>query len=273
MIETKYLIIIGAVISLLILYYFYDEMSNTKKIIMPTYQKTMLLESKLIDLEKKTDTFILNFKNQVQSHPQNQPTKNNRKKPIDSPALSITYQSDMINKNSGNNLSVMYADLTETEINEMRKKLELNKKVSGEKNPSPKKSPEKSDPHMFNFLSPEQNKNQVNSQTQHNLNSTLPYQQILDNMSSPDWTQGSKKLIDSDGNNIDTFSNMFDSEVVKCISDSVNCVDLDQTHMSEISEIPVTSEIQIDSDAQQKQNKKVNKTLLRKKINKKRNSK
>lgn len=290
MIETKYLIIIGAVISILILYYFWDEMSNTKKIMMPTYQKTMLLESKFIELEKKTDTFMVNLQNQIQS--QNQSGKTNRKKTVDSPALSITYQSDMINKNnnnrsvinlrgvdhvsqSNNNLSVMYADLSETEVNDIRQKMSGVKNPSPKKSPikSPMKSPMKSDPDMFNFLTPEKNQSQLG----------LSYQQILDNMSSPDCIQKSTNNL---GDNPDIFSSMFDSEVVKCISDSVNNYgDLDQTNMSEISEIPVmsdgvgpnhyalTSEANNDSDLEKKQNKKINKTLSNRKINKKHNLK
>lgn len=54
MINTKYLIIIAAVVCLLILYYFYDEISNVKKLFIPAYQKTMALEAKILELEKKT---------------------------------------------------------------------------------------------------------------------------------------------------------------------------------------------------------------------------
>lgn len=116
MIETKYLIMIGAVICLLIIYYLYDEISNVKKIVAPVYQKTMELEAKVLELEKKN-------------------LENVTIKPIiqrnDSPALSITYRSDMV-KNG--NLSVQYADLSEMEANELLKNMEQNKSKSTQPN-------------------------------------------------------------------------------------------------------------------------------------------
>lgn len=103
MIQTKYLIIIGAIICLLILYYFHDEISNVKKLFLPTYQKTMALEARVMDLEK----------NLVGS-------KKKSQKIVDSPALSITYQSDMV-KNG--NLSVKYADVNDTEADELLRQI------------------------------------------------------------------------------------------------------------------------------------------------------
>lgn len=119
MIKTKYLIIVGAIICLLILYYFYDEISRSRKIILDTYNKTMALEAKISDLEKKSNE--MTFKK-----------KNNSK--TDSPAMSITYQSDMIKGN--NALSVKYADISETEAKQMIQKIAQNnqspKQLSGQ---------------------------------------------------------------------------------------------------------------------------------------------
>lgn len=108
MIQTKYLIMIGAIVCLLILYYLYHEISNVKKSFIPAYQKTMSLEARIIELEKKSN--------------ENIPKKKINPK-IDSPALSITYQSDMA-KNG--NLSVMYADLSESEAKRLVKNIEKN---------------------------------------------------------------------------------------------------------------------------------------------------
>ena len=266
MIETKYLIMIGIVVCVLVLYYFYDEIANTKKIMIPTYQKTMFLEAKIVELEQKTATLMLGQKNLA--------VKSSRKKLVDSPALSITYQSDMINRNNNNNLSVMYADLTETEANQIRQKIELLKKRPAEEKPRKQFSPlgnktssspknsipvEKSDTDIFDFMS--QSQSQSNPSNLSNLSnlSNPSYQNILDNLSGD--TNGIANELS------ESFSSMFDSEVAKCISDSINCVDLDQTNMSEISEIPVDSDMLVD------QNKKINKTLSRKKINKKHNLK
>ncbi len=83
MIQTKYLIIIGIIICLLIIYYLYCEISNAKKIFTPAYQKTMALEVKIADLEKKNMELL-----------QKKMIHYNKKN--DSPALSITYQSDMV---------------------------------------------------------------------------------------------------------------------------------------------------------------------------------
>jgi len=101
MIQTKYLIIIGVVVCLLVLYYFYSEISTVKKLFLPTYQKTMELDAKILNLEKKTNQ---NISTNKLSH------KNN------SPAMTISYQSDMV-KNG--NLSVRYADLSDTAAKEL----------------------------------------------------------------------------------------------------------------------------------------------------------
>ncbi|QGR53857.1 hypothetical protein [Moumouvirus maliensis] len=106
MIKTSYLIIIGAVICLLIIYYFYSEISELKKLYVPTCQKIMNVEAKISDLDKKSLEYLRKIKYE---------SKN------ESPIMSITYHSDMVKKNG--NLSIKYDDLSETEANELVKKL------------------------------------------------------------------------------------------------------------------------------------------------------
>lgn len=113
MIEMKYLIMIGVIVCLLVLYYFYDEISNIKKSYLPTYQKTMALEAKMMELDKRTMDMMT-------------------KKCIsrtDSPPMSITYYSDMV-KNG--NLSVKYADLSESEADKLLRK--INSKENNKQN-------------------------------------------------------------------------------------------------------------------------------------------
>lgn len=118
MIQAKYLIIIGVIVCLFVLYYFYDEISSVKKMFLPTYQKTMSLEAKVFELENKNNELL----------------KKKSKNPIiDSPALSVTYQSDMC-KNG--NLSIKYADLTDTEANELLKN--INQRSNQQTNNLPK---------------------------------------------------------------------------------------------------------------------------------------
>jgi hypothetical protein len=234
MIENRYLLMIGIVICVLVLYYFYDEITSTKKIVIPSYQKTMQLEAKLLELEKKTNEFI--SKNSTRSPKQ-------RKKILDSPALSITYQSDMLNKN---NTSIVYEDFSETEAKKIRQKLELVKQNSNKVPPSPRKS----DSDIFGFRNSQKEETPTGSLVSPKSN----YQDILNNLSTE------VSIIASEEKSL--YSSIFDSEVAKCISDSVNCVDLGQTNMSEISEIPLTS------ITNEPLNKKINRTLIHKKVNK-----
>uniref|UniRef100_A0A6C0LUX2 Uncharacterized protein n=1 Tax=viral metagenome TaxID=1070528 RepID=A0A6C0LUX2_9ZZZZ len=90
----------------IILVYFYTEIGENKQLLKTIYQKVQTLEMK-INTNQKTNSFIKNL-----------PMKNQR---IESPAFSITYQSDAI---KNNNLSVKYSDLSETEAKELTKKLD-----------------------------------------------------------------------------------------------------------------------------------------------------
>jgi hypothetical protein len=79
MIDRKYIIAIGLIILLIVIYYFYDDIRNIKKNLIPMYEKTMKLENKIEELEKK---FL----------PDKKSVKNNN-----TPVFSISYQSE-INK-------------------------------------------------------------------------------------------------------------------------------------------------------------------------------
>lgn len=106
MMETKYIIMIGIAICLLILYYFYDDISNIKKSFIPMYQKTMELEAKVLKLESDNKIIVKND------------TKNKNIIKNETPTFSISYQSDVVGKN---NLSARYTDISETETNNLLK--------------------------------------------------------------------------------------------------------------------------------------------------------
>ena len=112
MFEKKYIIIIAIVVCLFILYYFYDELSSIKKMYIPTYQKTMALEARLDKLDKL---------DKLEKKPYN---KKDTSKDVDSTALTITYQSDMV-KNG--NLSAKYVEISESESKELLKNIEQSK--------------------------------------------------------------------------------------------------------------------------------------------------
>lgn len=112
MFKTKYIIIIGIIICILLIYYFYGEISTIKKSLVPTYQKTMALEAKILELEQ--------VKKSLQSN------KKNVGKKIESPVYSISYQSDIVKTGIS---SMKYADISESEA----KKLVQNIKYHGTK--------------------------------------------------------------------------------------------------------------------------------------------
>lgn len=91
----KYLLAIGIIIVLVIIYCLYDNISSVRKLCTPAYQKIMSLEARISDLEKRSI---------------NVPKKLAK---IDSPVpvLSITYQSDM----AKNKINTRYADLSDSE--------------------------------------------------------------------------------------------------------------------------------------------------------------
>lgn len=112
MFDTKIIIIICVAGCLLIFYYLYNEISNVKKIMEPTYQKTMLLENKVAELEKK----ILN-------------SPKRKRRSTQSPVFSMTYNSaDMVK----DELSAKYRDISETEAQRIiNQNKELNQLYDG----------------------------------------------------------------------------------------------------------------------------------------------
>lgn len=269
MIKTSYLIMIGAVICLLILYYFYNEISELKKILLPTCQKTMALEAKISDLNKRSLELISKkSKNEI-----NHDTKN------ESPIMSITYYSDMV-KNG--NLSVKYADLTETEANLLLKKVNRQSQSGNyQKTPEPYKlnkniqSPDKnqnpgeiiySDNNIFESEDKNDtininikdiiNNNQLeinenfNKKTMHNDNlSNSECQDILDGLTSV----SNMKLSSS--------SSEIDVEIIKSISESIKYADMPSDSLSshtfsEIKLKPIKINNQSNKNSKNKNNSK-----------------
>lgn len=103
---NKYIIIvICIVIAILVLYFVYDEISSLKKIVLPVYQKTMILEKQVFELTSKN-----NNKKKLNN------LKNNDKKQTDTQVLSISYQSDLHNSDN-KDLSIKYKEMSDTEAN------------------------------------------------------------------------------------------------------------------------------------------------------------
>ncbi|AGC01861.1 hypothetical protein H012_gp602 [Acanthamoeba polyphaga moumouvirus] len=228
MIKTSYLIIIGAVICLLIIYYFYSEISELKKLYVPTCQKIMNVEAKVSDLDKKSLEFI------------NRKTKYDSKN--ESPIMSITYHSDMVKKNG--NLSIKYDDLTETEANELVKKLNHNtKKFNNDKYQQDENNYAHvttkpintiySDNNIFDSISKDQsetvkvNINEIINNNQlklgnDNLNSS-EYQNIMDGL-----TTSIEAIKEDSGSEID-------EQIIKSISESIKYADIPSDPLSPYS--------------------------------------
>ncbi|AGF85428.1 hypothetical protein QJ854_gp354 [Moumouvirus goulette] len=233
MIKTSYLIIIGVVICLLIIYYFYSEISELKKLYVPTCQKIMNIEAKVSDLDKKSLEFF-NRKNRYESR-------------NESPIMSITYHSDMVKKNG--NLSIKYDDLTETEANELVKKLNYNTKNNNHKYQSDKifnqeknglsnenvesKNIIYSDNNIFDSISKNQsetvkvNINEIINNNQlrfgnDNLNST-EYHNIMDGL-----TTSINAVKEDSGSEID-------EQIIRSISESLKYADIPSDPLSSYS--------------------------------------
>jgi len=110
--KTLIVLVIGVIIIIVILYYFYNEISNSKKMIETTYQKTMLIENKFGDFEKK-----MNHNKKHQKKPKND---------TQSPVYSITYNSADFVKNDDQ--SVKYCDISKKEAEELLRNIEQNNK-------------------------------------------------------------------------------------------------------------------------------------------------
>lgn len=104
MIESKYMIIIGIIACALLAYYFYGEVTKLKKLVEPVYHKSMSMELRLNELEKKTASIP------------------KRKHNTNSPAMSITYNSSDFGKNQ---TSVIYDEnIRESEATRILKNIE-----------------------------------------------------------------------------------------------------------------------------------------------------
>lgn len=107
MIGSKYMILLGFIVVGIVLYYYYDEITKMKKMILPTYQKNILLESKVSELEKKIGSAELS---------KSVGKKSPEKKLEESAPMSLTYHSDFVNKDNHT-----YSDFTDGEIENLKK--------------------------------------------------------------------------------------------------------------------------------------------------------
>lgn len=101
MFDTKILIIIGIVICFLICYYFYDEISSTKRVCAQTHQKLTAVENKAAFIDKENS--ILMRRVEILEKKQNGDD-------FDSPAMTVSYNSDMV---PNGNLSVRYVNISD----------------------------------------------------------------------------------------------------------------------------------------------------------------
>ena len=227
MFEKKYIIIIGLIICLLVLYYFYDEISSVKKLFAPAYQKTMALEARLLNLEKKT----------------NDPTpKRKTVNKVDSPALSITYQSDMV-KNG--NLSVKYTDLSDTEAKELLKKIDNVKTKPATIAHRPNTIiPIEELPEQKNIFIPNNKKTDFEDSETINVNiANLVRKETIAESAMNDSTEY-EKILNGLTKNIcseDVFGDEIDEDIVNNISESLQFADMPSENT--LSDIPSTPKI------------------------------
>ena len=228
MFEKKYIIIVAIVVCLFVLYYFYDELSSIKKMYIPTYQKTMALEARMDKLEKKPITH-----------------KKESTKDVVSTAFTITpYQSDMV-KNG--NLSVKYAEISESEEKELLKNMEQNKlkqnnqtlktisriPVGDISDPKPTNKPAS---HAKNNIMDFENSETINikiadliKKDSDMIKSDIPsaeYQKIYESLNA---TGALSPNINNDDDD-------FDDDVVRDISESIQCADIPSENT--VSDIP-----------------------------------
>lgn len=111
LLNNKVIITICIVVCIIICYYFYNDICNMKKLIEPTYQKLMIMETKVNDLEKKT-ILLLNKKHK---------SKHNHH----SPAYSLTYNS--ADNTKKDNLSAKYCNISDDEAQEIINNIKNNK--------------------------------------------------------------------------------------------------------------------------------------------------
>jgi|SRR5579872_2948739 len=235
MFETKYLIIIGVILCLLVIYYFYDEISNIKRTFLPTYQKTMALEAKLMEYERRyKKPPLLKSNKDIQDAPA---------MVLGSPIMSISYNSQDAKHNPDSTSSIMYA--TDPEAKELLEVLSKKNKPSLDKTaivlaqPAPPKStpsksiPPKSVPHLDSEI---RDMDPTISDTIHVSATTLglPSDQNTD----LDGIWNAINNLANDANNTFSLDMELDLEVVKSISDSVHKAELPIEET--FSDIPVS---------------------------------
>lgn len=230
MIKTKFLVILGIVICLFIIYYFYSEISSIKKLYSPTYQKTMALETKITELEKKTERLSV------------------KKNSHDSPAMTLTYHSDMAKNANG---SVKYTEVTDTEAKILLE--QINRRNIKSKPVSNGLFVENTD--TINVKLPIAATNQANYVGREEYDE---YQQILNGLSKSNsivrsedvFEDGSDighvdsefaetdnvKYIGSKANINDDDNYCFDEDIIKSISESLKYADMPSD--TELSDLP-----------------------------------
>ena len=244
MIQTKYLIIIITVIVLLIIYFFYDAISNNRKKHVSLYQKVSALEAKIFEMEKS----------KINNSVKNKNIKN------DSPALSITYQSDML---KNNNQSVKYADLTDSEAKMLIKNIQ-NNKINSKKNgnliPNESKSINGIRTGEFSdFAIKNQNNIDENTDT---IN--IKIDKLIKNAITPMNTEKKQKSeyqqILKGLSNIDGFGNTeLDQDIISSITKSIHYADIPSNH--DLSETPNNSvSVKEEIAKNNKKSKSINKT-------------
>ena len=103
---TKFYILVAIVIFLIILYYIYCEITKNKQLILPIYQKTSSLESKLNELDKRISLIL--------------PTDVKKSAKNNSSIMSISYSSAMA-KNDIHSPRIKYSELADSELKKIGK--------------------------------------------------------------------------------------------------------------------------------------------------------
>ncbi len=184
--------------------------------VIPTYQETMSLGSKLYDIEKKVNETI---------------KKNILHNKIDSPALSITYQSDMV---KNNDLSVKYVDLSDNEAKELLNKMNLYKE---QKLNQTNKTDLLNNTKICKSIHTEELFDKIDN----NINKTnddcfsVGANDIVLNKSTISENKY-KNILDNLTQNKHDFNNELDTDIIKHISESIHYADM--TSQKSLSDIP-----------------------------------
>lgn len=217
--KTSILVIIGIIFFVLVLYYFYDDICNVKKTLIPTYQKVMKLETQVAELEKKLADPGVKRNGLVKDQGE-------------SPAFSITYQSDLIGPACGQSIRYTSA-INDSEIAEIRRKNIVKPvTVSNSSNKVKIVSPIAASvvsPVLFTSAA-RSSPTKVKSPTKI---SPQEYKKMYDQLSSEALTAGSDDQFDL------ISSPQIDLDMAKNISDSVKFAEIEKSTMSELSDIQI----------------------------------